>query len=67
MVDTRGLGAIAPSDLRWTSDLDGELGFGYALTPDLSEGRHELTVTVPNGLGGTLAERGIIIVGGRPR
>ncbi len=66
-VDTRGLGAIAPPDIRWTSDRDGELGFGYSLTPDLREGRHELTATAPDGLGGTLAVRAIIIVGGRPR
>ena len=67
MVDTRGLGAIAPTDIRWSSSLDGDLGFGYALTPDLSEGRHELTATAPDGLGSMLAERAIIIVGGRPR
>lgn len=67
MVDTRGLGAIAPPDIRWSSNLDGEIGFGYTLTPDLSEGRHELTATAPDGLGGVLAERAIIIVGGRPR
>ena len=64
MVDTRGLGAITPADIRWTSNLDGELGSGYALTPDLNEGRHELTVTAPDGLGGMLAERAIIIVSG---
>ena len=67
MVDTRGLGAIAPTDIRWSSNLDGDLGFGYALTPDLSEGRHELTATAPDGLGSMMAERAIIIVGGRPR
>jgi hypothetical protein len=67
MLDSRGLGAILPSDIRWSSNLDGEIGSGYALTPDLSKGRHELTATAPDGLGGTLAERGIIIVGGRPR
>ena len=39
----------------------------YALTPDLSEGRHELTAAAPDGLGSMLAERAIIIVGGRPR
>ncbi len=66
-VDTRGLGAIAPMEIRWTSDRDGELGFGYSLTPDLREGRHELTATAPDGLGGTLSVRAIIIVGGRPR
>jgi hypothetical protein len=67
MVDTRSLGAISASEIRWSSNLDGELGFGYALTPDMSEGRHELTVTAPDGLGGQLSERAIIIVGGRPR
>jgi hypothetical protein len=63
-VDTRGLGAVAPQDLRWSSSLDGELGNGYSLSPYLSAGQHELTVTAPNGLGGTLSERAIIIVGG---
>ena len=67
MVDTRGLGSIAPADIRWTSNLDGELGSGYMLAPDLSEGQHELTASAPDGLGGTLTERAIIIVGGRPR
>lgn len=67
MVETRGLGAIAPTDIRWTSNLDGDLGYGYALTPDLRPGHHELTVTAPNGLGGMLTERAIIIVSGRPR
>lgn len=67
VVDTRGLGAIMPPDIRWTSNLDGELGSGYALTPDLREGRHELIATAPDGLGGMLAERAIIIVGGRPQ
>jgi hypothetical protein len=65
-VDSRGLGPITPLDIRWSSNLDGELGYGYALTPDLHEGRHELIVTAPDGLGGTLTERAIIIVGGRP-
>ena len=67
MVDTKGLGVIGPQEIRWSSSLDGELGFGYALTVDLNEGRHELTATAPDGLGGVLAERAIIIVGGRPR
>ena len=67
MLDCRGLGAVLPTDIRWSSNLDGELGFGYALAPELSAGRHELTATAPDGLGGTLAERGIIIVGGRSR
>ena len=65
-VDTRGLGPVIPQDIRWESNLDGELGTGYSLAPYLSEGQHELTVTAPDGLGGRLAERAIIIVGGRP-
>lgn len=64
MFDTRGLGAVAPHDLRWSSNRDGELGAGYSVSPYLSAGRHELTVTAANGLGGTLSERVIIIVGG---
>jgi len=63
-VNTRGLGAIAPQDIHWSSDLDGEIGFGYTLTADLRPGQHQLTVTAPDGLGGTISERGIIIVGG---
>ena len=66
-IDTRGRGPVAPSEIRWSSNLDGELGFGYALAPDLSAGTHELTVTAPDGLGGTLSERAIIIVSGRPQ
>lgn len=66
-LDCRGLGSVLPTDIHWSSNLDGELGFGYVLAPELSAGRHELTATAPDGLGGTLAERGIIIVGGRSR
>jgi hypothetical protein len=40
------------------------LGFGYALAPELRTGEHELTVTASDGIGGTLSERAIIIVGG---
>ena len=67
LVDTRGLGAIEPQEIRWHSNIAGELGAGFDLTAELSEGRHELTVTAPDGLGGLLTERAIIIVGGRPR
>lgn len=66
-VDTRGRGAIAPHEIRWSSNLEGELGAGHDLIAELSEGRHELTVTAPDGIGGTLSERAIIIVGGRPQ
>ena len=41
-------------------------GGGYDLTADLEAGEHVLTVTAPDGLGGVLTERAIIVVGGRP-
>src|SRR5690606_31277113 len=63
-IDTRGLQGVDPLEIRWVSNLDGELGFGYSLTPDLSPGRHELTVTAADGQGNSISERGIIIVGG---
>ena len=37
----------------WTSDLDGRLGSGQVLDVSLTPGRHRLTLTVPDGLGGT--------------
>lgn len=64
-VDNRGYGALAPQEIAWSSNLDGHLGFGYALVAQLSEGRHELTVSAANGIGGQISERGIIIVSGR--
>ncbi|HMF63381.1 MAG TPA: hypothetical protein VK608_04770 [Edaphobacter sp.] len=67
LIDTRGLGPVRPQEVRWLSSLDGDLGTGYSIAPFLNEGRHELTVTAPDGLGGTLTTRGIIIVGGRSR
>lgn len=65
-VDARGLNGTSPGDVAWSSDRDGELGRGFELGVRLTEGRHEITARIPDGLGGTLAERGIIIVGGRP-
>ncbi len=65
VIDSHGLGAPATDELRWTSNLDGDLGFGYSLIANLREGRHVLTLTAPDGDGGTLAQRGIIIVSGR--
>ncbi len=65
-VDTRGLGAVLPNEIRWYSSLEGELGAGYDLIAILREGRHEITVASPDGRGGTLSERGIIIVSGQP-
>lgn len=65
-VDTRGLGPVSSQEIRWHSSLDGDLGAGYDLIAQLGEGRHEITVTAPDGRGGSISERGIIIVGGRP-
>ena len=62
--DLRGLPGPAPADVRWTSDLDGEIGQGFAVFPDLTPGRHTVTVSTPDGLGGTLTGRGIIVIGG---
>lgn len=67
LIDTRGLGGVAAQDVVWASDRDGDLGRGYQLSVRLSECQHVITATIPDGLGRTLAERGIIIVGGRPR
>jgi hypothetical protein len=66
MIDSRGLGAVAPDEIRWQSDMDGDIGSGYEIAPQLRDGRHVITVTAPDGRGGSLSERGIIIVGGRP-
>ena len=66
LIDTRGRGAVAPYEIRWISSLQGDLGAGYDVRAELIEGEHQLTVTAPDGLGGLLTERGIIIVGGRP-
>ena len=65
-VDTRGLGAVLPQEIRWHSSLEGDLGAGLEVVAELGEGRHEITVTAPDGRGGTLSERGIIIVSGHP-
>lgn len=40
---------------------------GRGSTLDLPAGEHTVTVTAPDGLGGTLSERAIIVVGGRSR
>jgi hypothetical protein len=66
-VDTRGRGAVAPQEIRWHSSLEGDLGIGLDLIAQLGEGRHEITATAPDGIGGTLTERAIIIVGGHPQ
>ncbi len=66
LVDTRGQGAVAPHEIRWSSALQGDLGAGYDLTAELQDGEHVVTVTAPDGKGGLLSERAIIIVSGRP-
>ncbi|MPR13052.1 hypothetical protein [Microvirga tunisiensis] len=63
-IDSGGLGGVPPEEVLWHSDLDGELGRGTELQRALSPGRHEITVRAPDGLGGTLSERAIIVVGG---
>lgn len=64
LIDRRGEGDVHPAEVSWRSSLDGDLGTGMHLVVDLSPGRHELLVTAPDGAGGTLSERAIIIVGG---
>ncbi|MDQ6907676.1 MAG: hypothetical protein M3176_12685 [Chloroflexota bacterium] len=66
MFDCRGLGSPAPDAVKWHSDLAGDIGIGYEVAPELREGRHLITVTAPDGRGGSIEERGIIIVSGRP-
>lgn len=66
LVDTRGLGMPGAEQVSWRSDRDGELGLGVNFAVTLSPGRHALEATAPDGLGGTVSERAIIVVGGRP-
>ncbi len=63
-IDLRGHGAPSAREVRWWSSIDGDLGVGTDLVAELSAGRHEVSVTAPDGVGGSLGERGIIIVGG---
>ena len=63
-LDLRGHGAPSTREVRWWSSIDGDLGVGLDVVADLSTGTHEVSVTAPDGMGGSLAERGIIIVGG---
>lgn len=67
VIDANGLGTAAPHQIRWSSELVGELGTGYEINPELGEGTHILNVTAPDGRGGTLSERAIIIIGGKGR
>lgn len=63
-VDTRGLGMPRPDEIAWRSEREGLLGFGPDLAVTLGDGRHEIKATVPDGIGGTLTETAIIVVGG---
>jgi hypothetical protein len=65
-VDLRSHEGLDPQEIVWRSDILGELGRGYSLSADLEEGRHSISATIPSGLGSSVEERGIIIVGGRP-
>jgi hypothetical protein len=41
------------TEVQWTSSLDGFIGSGYHVAHyDLSAGRHKITLSVPDGLGG---------------
>lgn len=42
----------------------GSAGVGLDLVVELGEGTHEIAVTAPDGLGGLLVERGILVIGG---
>jgi hypothetical protein len=64
VMDLNGHSMPRPADIRWRSDIEGELGIGFEITPALSVGSHEITVIGSNGIGGTFEERAIIIVGG---
>lgn len=63
-IDLRGHALPSPRELHWSSSIDGDLGTGPELVAELSAGTHAVTVTAPDGVGGTLAEHGIIIVSG---
>ena len=45
-------GVCPPDELRWSSDLDGDLGTGRQPAVPPSSGRHRITATAPDGTGG---------------
>ena len=63
MIDLRGHEGVAPHEVMWHSDLDGELGRGYMLSVNLEEGRHQITATIPGGASDRVQATSIIIVG----
>jgi len=64
LFDVNGHPMPQAAEVRWRSDLEGDLGAGFDITPDLRAGRHEISVSGPDGIGGTFQDRAIIIVGG---
>ena len=48
-------GGASPSELRWYSDLDGELGSGREIRRALRPGLHQITLRAPDGQGGEAA------------
>ena len=43
-------------DVTWSSDRDGHIGTGYEVQVTLTPGRHRVTLTVPDGLGGVVQD-----------
>lgn len=67
MIDLRGHAGVAPHEIVWHSDIQGELGRGHILSIYLEEGRHLITATIPGGANDRVQATGIIIVGGHGR
>ena len=67
MIDLRGHDGVAPHEIVWHSDIEGELGRGHMLSIYLEEGRHLITATIPGGANDRVQATGIIIVSGRGR
>ncbi len=51
-----------PLTVEWSSDLDGRLGYGMAMTKLLSAGTHVITLSVDDGFGGTVSTNISLIV-----
>jgi hypothetical protein len=59
-------GVASPSELRWSSDLDGDLGAGREVRGVLQPGLHEVTLRAPDGQGGEVTGSVRIQVQPRP-
>lgn len=55
-------GELEGNRLEWSSDVDGSLGIGDSLSPDLSPGPHALTLTVTDREGNTATATADIVV-----